>query len=61
MATARWKDLCIDASRPTEVARFWADALDLGATAMNDGDWVLRGVRSEQTVWINGVREPKTV
>jgi hypothetical protein len=61
MAGARWKDLCIDAARPAEAARFWADALDLDASAMDDGDWVLRGVRSERTVWINAVREPKTV
>ena len=61
MATARWKDLCIDASRPEPVARFWADALDLEASAKDDGNWVLDGVRSERTVWINGVPEPKTV
>jgi hypothetical protein len=61
MATARWKDLVIDASRPAEVARFWADALDLEAGLLDDGDWVLRGVRPERTVWINAVAEAKTV
>jgi hypothetical protein len=61
MAVARWKDLVIDASRPAEVARFWADALDLEASEGADGDWALRGVRPEQTVWINAVPEPKTV
>jgi Glyoxalase-like domain len=61
MATARWKDLCIDASRPSPVAKFWADALDLDAIEGDDGDWMLRGVRPEQTVWINQVPEPKTV
>lgn len=61
MALARWKDLCIDATRPAEVGRFWADALDLDASPLDDGDWVLRGVRPEQTVWVNEVAEPKTV
>jgi hypothetical protein len=61
MATARWKDLCLDASRPAEVARFWADALDLDASAKDDGNWALRGVRPEQTVWVDAVPEPKTV
>jgi Glyoxalase-like domain len=61
MATARWKDLCMDASRPAEVAKFWADALDLEAAVKDNGDWVLRGVRSERTVWIDRVLEPKTV
>jgi hypothetical protein len=51
----------MDASRPAEVARFWADALDLDASEMDDGDWVLRGVRPERTVWINAVAEAKTV
>ena len=37
------------------------DALDLEASAKDDGDWVLHGVRSERTVWINAVPEPKTV
>jgi hypothetical protein len=43
------------------VARFWADALDLEASVKDDGNWALRGVRPEQTVWIDGVPEPKTV
>ncbi|MDQ1626479.1 MAG: hypothetical protein QOI54_223 [Actinomycetota bacterium] len=60
MAAARWKCLCIDAVRPEPVARFWADALDLQAQRL-DGDWVLRGARPEQTVWVNAVPEPKTV
>ena len=47
MATARWKDLCVDATArdPRPVAAFWADALDLEAKERDDGDWVLRGVR----------------
>jgi hypothetical protein len=61
MAPARWKDLCIDAARPAEVGRFWCDALRLHGSALEDGDWVLRGVRPEQTVWINAVRDAKTV
>jgi len=61
MPLARWKDLCIDANRPEPVARFWADALDLHAELLDDGDWVLRGHRPEQMVWINAVPEAKTV
>jgi hypothetical protein len=61
MTLARWKDLCIDAARPAEVGSFWSDALRLHGTTMEDGDFVLRGVRPEQTVWINAVPEPKTV
>jgi hypothetical protein len=60
MVPARWKDLCIDAVRPEPVALFWADALDLRPERLDDGDYVLRGARSEQTVWINAVPEPKT-
>ncbi|MGZ4589978.1 MAG: VOC family protein [Actinomycetes bacterium] len=61
MALARWKDLCIDTRLPSEVGRFWSDALQLEGSAMDDGDWVLRGVRPEQTVWVNTVAEHKSV
>jgi hypothetical protein len=61
MPLARWKDLCIDANRPGDVGPFWADALDLRAEPLDDGDFVLRGHRPEQTVWVNAVPEPKTV
>jgi hypothetical protein len=61
MALARWKDLCIDAARPADVGRFWSDALRLHASRREDDDWMLRGARPEQTVWINAVTEPKTV
>ena len=61
MATARWKDLVIDASRPAEVAAFWADALDLEASVRDNGNWVLQGIRPERTVWIDGVPEAKSV
>jgi Glyoxalase-like domain len=61
MPLARWKDLCIDARRPEPVARFWADALDLDAKLLDDGDWRLVGHRPQQTVWINQVPDGKTV
>jgi hypothetical protein len=61
MPLARWKDLVIDANRPQPVSAFWADALDLRAEPLDDGDYVLRGHRPEQTVWVNTVPEPKTV
>jgi Glyoxalase-like domain len=51
----------MDAARPEPVARFWADALDLDAHPTEDGDWELRGVRPQRTVWINAVAEAKTV
>jgi hypothetical protein len=61
MTLARWKDLCLDATQPEPVGRFWADALGLQAAALDGGDWRLTGARPEQTVWINRVAEPKTV
>jgi hypothetical protein len=61
MALARWKDLCVDANDPGVAAAFWAGALALTGERLDDGDWVLRGERPEQTVWVNRVPEPKTV
>ena len=57
---ARWKDLCLDATDPSVVAGFWADALSLDASFDDDGDAVLRGAAPEQTVWVNRVHEPKS-
>lgn len=61
MAIARWKDLCIDAADPARLGEFWGELLGLDLTVDDDGDAVLRGSRPEQTIWINGVPEPKTV
>ena len=61
MALARWKDLCPDSVRPSDVAPFWAGVLGLSAETQDSGDVVLRGARPEQTMWFNTVPEPKTV
>jgi len=54
MATARFKDLCIDAADEAAAARFYADLLGLRA----DGDR-LDGPTPTHTVWLNGVPESK--
>ena len=61
MALARFKDLCIDATDPARMARFWADVLGPRAEHLDDGGARLRGDRPEQTVWVNHVEEARTV
>ena len=61
MAIATYKDLCIDATDPAVLGRFWADALGLELQTQSSGDVVLRGPTPAHTVWINRVPEPKTV
>ena len=61
MAAARYKDLCIDATDPALLGRFWADVLQLEMTELDDGDVVLRGATPEHSVWVNRVPEPRTV
>jgi len=61
MAAARYKDLCIDATDPALIGRFWADVLQLDMTELDDGDVVLRGATPEHSVWVNRVPEPRTV
>ena len=61
MTLARWKDLCIDAADPPRLATFWGAVLGLRTEVQSGGDAVLRGDRPEQTIWVNGVPEPKTV
>lgn len=61
MAVARWKDLCFDAGDVHALARFWGRILGLAVELHDDGDAVLRGVRPEETIWVNAVPEPKTV
>ena len=58
---ARWKDLCIDAADPSAAGRFWAQLLGGDLEIQGNGDAVVRRGRSEETVWINRVPEPKTV
>jgi predicted enzyme related to lactoylglutathione lyase len=61
MALAVFKDLCIDASDPGRLADFWGAALGLRVERQAGGDAVLRGDAPTETIWLNGVREPKTV
>jgi hypothetical protein len=61
MVLARWKDLCVDATEPLPVARFWAEVLDLTLQERPDGVTCLRGDPVERTTWVNLVPEPKTV
>ena len=61
MPLAAWKDLCIDASDPARLAGFWGALLGLAVEVHDDGDAVLRGRTPAETIWVNGVPEPKTV
>ena len=61
MPLATWKDLCIDASDPVRLAGFWGALLGLSVEVHEDGDAVLRGATPAETIWVNGVPEPKTV
>lgn len=59
--TVSFKDLCLDAIAPGAVADFWAAALGLSATLLDNGNARLDGAEPAQTLWINKVPEPKTV
>jgi predicted enzyme related to lactoylglutathione lyase len=61
MPLAAWKDLCIDASEPARLAGFWGALLGLSVEVQDDGDAVLRGATPAETIWVNGVPEPKSV
>lgn len=61
MALVRWKDLCIDAQDPARLAEFWGTALGRQVDVFGNGNARLTGSTSEETIWINGVPEPKTV
>jgi Glyoxalase-like domain len=55
-----FKDLCIDATDPEVLARFWAAALGLRAESTG-GDFRLVGEVPEHTLWVNKVPEPRSV
>jgi catechol 2,3-dioxygenase-like lactoylglutathione lyase family enzyme len=64
MATAAFKDLCIDTTGGETLARFWASALGLTFESDERGDRVagrLTGPTPQHTVWMNVVPEDKTV
>jgi Glyoxalase-like domain len=59
MTIARFKDLCVDVSSPSEMAAFWGRVI--GLTAPADNPNVLVGDVPEKTIWMCKVPEPKTV
>ena len=61
MPIARFKDLCIDASDPARLGRFWGAVLGRGWKAKDDGDGLLTGPTRQHTIWVNQVPEAKTV
>jgi hypothetical protein len=62
MAIATFKDLCIDATDPRLLGRFWAGALGLEYHApREDGVVRLTGTTPQHTIWVNAVPEPRTV
>ncbi len=61
MSLAQYKDLCIDATNPPELGRFWAAALGLELHLQDEGGAYLTGPTPGHTVWICSVPEPKSV
>lgn len=55
MPDVRFKDLCLDTTRPAEAGPFWRDLLGLQGEQLANGDWCLSGDVPEQTVWVNVV------
>jgi hypothetical protein len=60
MPIARFKDLCIDASDPARLGRFWGAVLGRAWEAKDDGDGLLTGPTRQHTIWVNKVPESKT-
>jgi hypothetical protein len=59
MTIARFKDLCVDVSSPSEMVAFWGRVI--GLTAPADNPNVLVGDAPEKTIWMCKVPETKTV
>ncbi len=59
MTIARFKDLCVDVSSPSEMAAFWGQVI--GLTPPADNPNVLVGDVPEKTIWMCKVPETKTV
>ncbi|MER7249743.1 VOC family protein [Kribbella sp. NPDC000426] len=59
MTIARFKDLCVDVSSPSEMVAFWGRVI--GLTAPADNPNVLVGDTPEKTIWMCKVPESKTV
>ena len=61
MTIARYQALCLDASDPRRLGRFWADVLGLSMRLDDDGSVQLTGATPQHQVWIDPVPEPRTV
>ena len=59
MTIARFKDLCVDVTSPSEMAAFWGRVI--GLTAPADNPNVLVGDVPEKTIWMCKVPETKTI
>lgn len=61
-AVARLRKICVDATDPVALGRWWAGVLDLEWRPWPNGEGGLYRAGSEQPqVWFNRVPEPKTV
>jgi hypothetical protein len=57
----RFKDLCLDASDPHELAAFWTRLLHRDLVSTNDGGWRVLPDGPEATgIWVDPVPEPRT-
>jgi hypothetical protein len=61
MATATFKDLCLDAVDPDRLGPWWAAALGLDWQAGGSGAGRVVGATPAHTIWICRVPEPKAV
>lgn len=60
MATARFKDLCLDATNLEAMVTFWSATIGLDVVRTDSSDIVkLTGVKPSQTIWVNRVPEFK--
>ncbi len=58
----RFKDLCLDAADPHELAAFWTRALGRQLDDTDDGGWRVVPDGAEATgIWVDPVPEPRTV
>ena len=62
MTTARFKDLCIDATNLEAMVTFWSETIGLDVIRTGSPDIVkLSGINPTQTIWVNRVPEFKAV
>lgn len=61
MELARFKKVCLDATDPERMGRFWAAVLDLEWRPYPYGEGGVFGSAERPVIWVNRVPEPKTV